>query len=187
MMLHMTIAAEHMTAEQLWRMPKGDMRHELIRGELHTMAPAGFDHGAVIINLSTMLATTVKRRKLGVVVGAETGFKLTEDPDTVRGADIAFVRADRIPKTGRPKTFWLGAPDLAVEVLSPDDRPKAVAQKVGDYLSAGARLVWVADPKKRTVRIHRPMAEPETLRNGDTLLGESVVPGFKCKVSEIFA
>src|SRR5437763_9591835 len=101
----MTIAAEHMTAKQLWRMPKGDMRHGLIRGELHTMAPAGFVHGAVIINLSTMLATAVKRRKLGVVVGAETGFKLTEDPDTVRGADIAFVRAARIPKSGLPKTY----------------------------------------------------------------------------------
>src|SRR4051812_14372339 len=120
----MTIATSPTTAEQLWRMPKDEMRHELVRGELFTMAPAGFDHGAVIINLSIPLATYVKKHKLGIVVGAETGFILTRDPDTVRGADIAFVRAARIPKSGRPKKFWIGGPDLAVEVLSPDDRPK---------------------------------------------------------------
>src|SRR5436190_22477604 len=97
-----------MTAEQLWRMPKDDMRHELVRGQLRMMAPAGFDHGALITNLSTLLATHVKKRKLGVVVGAETGFMLTRRPDTVRGVDIGFVRASRIPKSGRPKTFWIG-------------------------------------------------------------------------------
>src|SRR3954466_177571 len=155
----MTTATAPITAEQLWRMHNDDQRYELVRGELHMMAPAGFDHGAVIINLSTLLATHVKRRRLGVVVGAETGFILSRDPDTVRAADIAFVRAARIPKSGRPKAFWVGGPDLAVDVLSPDDRPREVKRKVQDYLAAGAALVWVVNPKNRTVTVHRPMVE----------------------------
>src|SRR4051794_31250310 len=126
----MTIATSPTTAEQLWRMPKDEMRHELIRGELQTMAPAGFEHGSVIGKLTFLLARHVYANKLGLVLGAETGFILARDPDTVRGADVALVRAARVPKEGPPKKFWIGAPDLAGEVLSPDDRPKEVARKV---------------------------------------------------------
>jgi Uma2 family endonuclease len=182
----MTLATDLITAEQLWRMPKQDSRCELIRGELRTMAPSGFEHGAVIIRLSYLLADHVFKHKLGVVTGAETGFVLARDPDTVRGADIAFVRASRIPKSGLPQKFWVGAPDLAVEVLSPEDRPKDVAQKVEDYLTGGAQLVWVVSPKKRAVSIHQPMVESRTLKQGDLLTGEKVVPGFRCKVAQIF-
>jgi Uma2 family endonuclease len=182
----MTVATEQITAKQLWRMPKDGVRHELVRGQLTTMAPSGFEHGAVIINLSTLLANHVKKRRLGVVVGAETGFILTRDPDTVRGVDIGFVRASRIPKEGPPKQFWTGAPDLAVEVLSPDDRPGEVSRKVNDYIASSAAMVWVVNPKNRTVTVHQPMTEPQVFRNGQTLTAGKVVPGFKCKVSEIF-
>jgi Uma2 family endonuclease len=182
----MTLATEFMTAEQLWRLPKQDFRCELVRGELRTIAPAGFEHGTVIIRLNTLLANHVFKHKHGELTGAETGFILSRDPDTVRGADIAFVRAARIPKSGRPTKFWVGAPDLAVEVLSPDDRPKEVAQKVDDYLTAGAQLVWVVNPRRRTVIVHRPMSAAVTLKSTDALTGDEVIRGFRCKVAEIF-
>jgi Uma2 family endonuclease len=150
------------------------------------MAPAGFDHGATIINIAVLLAAHVKKHKLGVVLGAETGFILARDPDTVRGADVAFVRAARLEGKPRPKSFWVGAPDLAVEVLSPDDRPGEVKQKVNDYLAAGALLVWVVDPKRKSVTVHRPNQGSEVLRASETLHGEHVVPGFKCKVADVF-
>src|SRR3954470_20928308 len=182
----MTTAIAPITAEQLWRMPRDEQRYELVRGELHTMAPSGFEHGSVIVRLTVLLAKHVQKRKLGVVVGAETGFVLTKEPDTVRAADIAFVRAARIPGGALPKKFWIGAPDLAVEVLSPADRPREVKRKVQDYIASSAAMVWVVNPKNRTVTVHRPMVEPRTLRSGDTLDGGEVVPWFKCKVSEIF-
>ncbi|HEV7301227.1 MAG TPA: Uma2 family endonuclease [Tepidisphaeraceae bacterium] len=179
-----SIATQIVTARELWKNPPPG-RCELIRGEIVMMAPSGFDHGATIINLSFLLAAHVKKHKLGVVVGAETGFIVARDPDTVRGADIAFVRADRLLGP-RPKSFWIGAPDLAVEVLSPDDRPGEVARKVDDYLAAGALLVWVVSPKRKSITVHQPMAEPRTLRSTDTLDGGIVLSGFRCKVAQAF-
>ncbi|MGH7214797.1 MAG: Uma2 family endonuclease [Tepidisphaeraceae bacterium] len=181
----MSTMSHLLTADDLWNLP-GDGRRELVKGEVRTMAPAGFDHGAVIMNLSVPLATYVKAHRLGVVTGAETGFKLSSNPDTVRGADIAFVAASRIPATGRPVKFWQGAPDLAVEVVSPDDTMAEVEEKVDDYLNAGARLVWVVNPRRRTITVHRPGIEPVLLRQSDTLDGQDVVPGFSCRVAEVF-
>jgi Uma2 family endonuclease len=179
-------ATQFITARELWRSPPRG-RCELVRGELRMMAPSGAEHGGVIINMSVLLATHVKKHHLGRVFGAETGFVLTRNPDTVRGADVSFVRVSRVPKEGLPKSFWIGAPDLAVEVLSPDDRPKDVADKVEDYLTAGALLVWVVNPKKKTVTVHQPMTPAVLLQSTDVLDGVNVVRGFKCRVSEIFA
>jgi Uma2 family endonuclease len=174
------------TAEELWRMPN-DQRRELVKGEIRTMAPSGFDHGAIIDNLHVLLSTHVRAKKLGRVLGAETGFKLAKNPDTVRGADISFITAARLPARGRPVGFWDGAPDLAVEVISPTDTLKEVEEKAGDYVAAGTRLVWVVNPRTRTITIYRGGAEPVVLREADSLDGEDVVPGFKCGVSEVFA
>jgi Uma2 family endonuclease len=174
------------TAEELWNMP-GDQRRELVRGELRIMAPAGSEHGAVINNLAFLLTLHVREHDLGVVFGAETGFVLARDPDVVRGVDVAFVRKARIPKTGLPKKFWEGAPDLAVEVLSPSDPAEEIEEKVDDYLNARTPLVWVINPRRRTITVHRPGRDPQVLRENDTLDGEDVVPGFACKVTDAFA
>src|SRR5688572_3965126 len=162
----MSTAARSITAEELFRMP-GDQRRELVKGELRTMAPAGFEHGAIIINIAWRLADYVKRNDLGVVLGAETGYVLRRNPDTVRGADVSFVAIARIPAKRLPQKFWEGAPDLAVEVMSPEDTANELGEKVGEYLSAGARLVWVVNPKRRTVTVHRPGSEPRILRGSD--------------------
>jgi len=180
------VVAKNVTAEQLFRMPDDGFRYELVRGELRKMTPAGFRHGAIIIRLSTPLAAFVDEHHLGVVAGAETGFKILSDPDTVRAPDVAFVRQDRIPREGPPETFWPGAPDLAVEVISPSDTVYEVEEKVAEWLSAGTRMVWVVHPKRRVVEVHRPSAKTVALAEQDALDGGDIVPGFRLQVAEIF-
>ena len=182
----MTTTPRIFTADDLWLMPN-DQRRELVKGELRTMAPAGFDHGAVIVNLTFLLTQHVRQHQLGLVLGAETGFMLARDPDTVRGADIAFVSNERLPAGPRPKGYFPAAPDLAVEVMSPGDTLNEVEDKVDDYLAAGTRLVWVVNPRRRTVTAHRPGVGPTLFGNTETLTGDDIVPGFTCAVAEIFA
>ena len=174
------------TASELFAMPDDGFRYELVKGELRKMSPSGSEHGAIIINITLLLCQYVKANKLGVCFGAETGFKIASDPDTVRAPVVAFVRQERIPESGIPKKFWPGAPDLAVEVLSPGDTRREVAEKVEDWLQAGARAVWVIDPRRRSVTVHRPMTDVTVLSEGDELDGGEVVPGFRCKAAEIF-
>jgi Uma2 family endonuclease len=175
-----------MTADELFMMKPDGFRHELVKGELRTMSPAGSEHGAIIINLALPLAQHVRANKLGVVFGAETGFKIAANPDTVRAPDIAFIRREHIPPTGIPKTFWNGAPDLAVEVLSPGDKAAEVEEKVEAWLSAGASAVWVVDPKRRSITVHHSLKNVTTLSEDDELEGRDVVPGFRCRVADIF-
>lgn len=183
----MALTGRARTADELFRLPDDGYRYELVKGELRKMTPAGFEHGAVVMNLSAPLAQHVKASGLGVVCGAETGFKVASDPDTVLAPDIAFVRRDRIPASGRPTTFWPGAPDLAVEVLPPSDTIFAVDEKVATWLSAGAAAVWVVNPRNRTVAIYRSGAAQRTLPEQETLDGEQVISGFRLSVAEVFA
>ena len=151
------------------------------------MSPAGFDHGAVMMNISAPLAQYVKARRLGVVCGAETGFVLARKPDTVLAPDVAFVRRERIPAAGRPRSFWEGPPDLAVEVRSPGDTRREVAEKVAAWLAAGTLAVWVADPSDASVTVHLPGQAARRLEAGDTLDGAPLLPGFRLPVAEVFA
>ncbi|MHC4133936.1 MAG: Uma2 family endonuclease [Planctomycetota bacterium] len=172
------------TAEEL--LQAGEIgRCEFIRGELHMMIPPGAKHGRITFNLTGPIINHVKANGLGSVYAAETGFLLSRDPDTVRAPDVAFVRADR---PGSPdRGYYPGAPDLAVEVLSPDDRPGYVRDKVAEWIEAGARAVWVVDPRARTVVVHEPGGEPRVLGDGDTLPGGHVSPGFALAVAEVLA
>jgi Uma2 family endonuclease len=175
-----------LTAEDLWRMPNDGTRRALMRGELRTTTPSGADHGGVTVNFTVALAVHVRSRGLGEVFAAETGFRLSRDPDTVVGADVAFVRAERIPPEGRPKGFWEGAPDLAVETLSPSDTVEEVEEKVDAYLAAGARVVLTLNPKRKTITVHKSAENPIILHVGETLDLDDVVPGFKCPVADVF-
>ena len=169
------------TAEQLLR--AGDIgRCELIRGELRMMIPAGGEHGRVTINVTVAVANFVRARRLGVLYGAETGFILARDPDTVRAPDLAFTTAERASTPERG--FVPGAPDLAVEVLSPDDRPGYVREKVAEWLEAGTLAVWVVDPSQRTVTVHDGTAT--LYGETDTLVGGDLLPGFELPVREVF-
>jgi len=172
------------TAEQLLRTP--DLgRCELICGELIMMSPAGGMHGVVVGNVTGPLAVFVKQNRLGKVLGAETGFHIGHDPDTVRAPDVAFVRAARLGQ-GIPAGFFQGPPDLAVEVLSPDDRMGMVLAKVHRWLDAGCDTVWVIDPDKRTVSVHRKDEEPCVLGESEVLSGGDLLPGFALPLAEVF-
>lgn len=176
-----------MTADELLTLPRGKYRYELVKGELLQMAPAGFEHGTVSMRFAIMLGQFVMTSRLGEVTGPDTGFKIASDPDTVRAPDVAFVRRERIQETGRPQGFWPGAPDLAVEVISPGDTYTAVEEKVNDWLEAGTRMVIVMNPRTRTMMVYRSPAEVTRLTESDTLALGDVVAGFSCRVSELFA
>ncbi len=175
-----------MTAVQLLDMADDGYRHELVRGELRTMPPAGNVHGAVANVLAWSLTNCVMANDLGIVYAAETGFLLASDPDTVRAPDAAFTSWARIDEMGEVEGYWPGAPDLVVEVVSPNDRYSEVNEKVADWLGAGAQMVVVVDYRRREVAVHRHASDIVTLTDGDTLEGSEVVPGWKMPVSDMF-
>lgn len=175
--------ARLVTADELERMPEDDYRYELVKGRLIRMSPVGYDHGRIVAGFGSLLQQHVKLRQLGDVL-IELGCKLESNPDTVRAPDIVFIRRDRIPPA--PKGFWKGAPDLSVEVLSPDDRASEVREKIDEYLTRGVLGVLVVDPRRKTVALHRPSQPARTLREADTLDISDIVDGFTCHVREIF-
>jgi Uma2 family endonuclease len=149
---------------------------------------AGFEHGRIAAQVGALLSTFVKDRGLGVVVGAETGFVLAEDPPIVRAPDAAFVAAGRLPVgTTSIKGFARLAPDLAVEIVSPSNTRADIRDKVRDYLAAGVRLVWVLEPRDVRVTVSRRGSPATVLRGGDELGGEAVLPGFRVAVADLFA
>lgn len=168
-----------MTADELLRTHLADKRVDLVRGALLVREPAGYLHGEITATLSKLLMDHVDARALGRVLAAETGFKLQTDPDTVRAADIAFIRRARLPDP-RPTGYPALAPDLVVEVLSPSDRPGDTLAKVGDWLNAGTALVWLIDPERRVARVYRADGTETVVPADETLDGEEVVPGFSC-------
>jgi Uma2 family endonuclease len=182
----MSTSAALMTAEELLRLPRGQFRYELINGELKKMSPTGHEHGRITINLTLPLAQYVKANRLGAIYAAETGFRLASNPDTVLAPDIAFICQQRVDSVGATKGFWPGAPDLAVEVLSPDDRAAQVTKKVSDWLTGGARQVWVVSPELRSISVYRSETDVTTLSEKDILKAEDLLPGFGLAVGEIF-
>jgi len=137
--------------------------------------------------LGIALGVYLEKHQLVVVFGEQTGFILTRNPDTVRAPDIAFLREERIPAEGFGMEYFDGAPDLAVEVLSPSNRPGSMRRKIDQYFAAGTRLVWVIDFRKRTIVVHAPRRTPITLDESDALDGEDVIPGFHYEIAQLFA
>ncbi|MDT7807814.1 MAG: hypothetical protein QOJ70_1627 [Acidobacteriota bacterium] len=182
----MSMTLQRSTADELFAMPDDGFRYELVKGELRRMSPSGSEHAVIIGKLTMRLGQHVEANNLGLYFGAEAGFKIASDPDTVRAPELAFVGRERIPGSGVPKKFWSGAPDLAVEVVSPGDTFNEVEEKLEQWLSAGTRAVWIVNPRRRSVAVYGSMSDVTRLSEGDELEGGEVVPGFRCKVSEIF-
>lgn len=173
-----------LTAEELLRVDLPGKATELLRGHLLVREPPGTRHGSIAARLTYLLADHVYRHDLGVVCGQDTGFKIHADPDTVRAPDVAFIgraHADRIPATG----YAPFAPDLVAEIVSPDDRRGELLAKVGQWLDAGATLVWVIDPARAEARVYRDNGELTIIAADGRLFGEPVVPGFTCALADV--
>lgn len=176
-----------LTADDLWRMGTGDARRELVNGEVIEMAPAGGVHGGVTSRIALKLMLHVDAHGGGKVVTVDVGFvlMLPGDPERVRAPDVAFVSTERLPEGRLPVGFIHGAPDLAVEVLSPSDNPLDVQQKVRDYIEAGSRLVWIVAPAPRAVTVYRPDGSARLVREPEPLDGEDVLPTLTIPLGEI--
>jgi len=149
------------------------------------MSPAGSEHGRIVWNITLLIGNFVKSHKLGTMRGAETGFIIRRNPDSVRAPDIAFIRADRPPEKF-PQGYFDGAPDLAVEVLSPNDRANEVQAKIRDWLDAGCRAVWIVDPETKSVTIYKSTHDIVVFNSTDTITDAQILPDFNAAISEIF-
>lgn len=167
-------------------MPEGEGKRELVRGEVVEWMPVGGLHGDVVLELAVRLRTWAKQGGQGYV-GTEVGYRVHRDPDTVRAADISFVKQSRMPESGIPEGFMDFAPDLAVEVVSPFETAEEIQDKTTDYLTAGTSQVWVIYPRRRQVVVHTADGLARTLKEDDSLEAPDLLPGFTCKVSELFS
>jgi Uma2 family endonuclease len=175
-----------MTAEEFWQSPLNSKHAELVRGEVVEAMPPSKDHGTIALAIGTLLRLWVQGGA-GGKAGVEAGFILARDPDIVRGPDVYYVSAVRAQNDDNSRAFWTIAPDLAVEVVSPDETADDVRAKVRDYLAAGTQLVWTVHPRTREVIVHTPDGLARTYSEGDTLEFPDVLSGFSCEVAELFA
>jgi Uma2 family endonuclease len=176
-----------MTADELLRLPHDGWRYELIDGELHRMAPAGGEHGFVGGTALRRLGTFLDQHPEvgGALFAAETGFRLSRDPDTVRAPDVAYITQERLP-LARVPGYPEMAPDLLVEVVSPNDTAAEIQSKVDEWLRAGAQIVWVLYPTNRTAMVYGTDGAARLLHADDTLHGEPALPGFTCRLGDLF-
>lgn len=172
-----------MTAEELIKLPDDSHRYELVKGVLLTMSPPGEEHGKVSATIIFLLKSFVQAKELGTVYG-DTGFKLETDPDTVLAPDAAFIGSERAGTAS--KGYRFGAPDLAVEVISPSDRRSKVDQKTERWLSLGTRAVWLIRPQSRTVEVVLANGQRTVFTEKDELVDDVIVRGFRVPVVEIF-
>jgi Uma2 family endonuclease len=180
------------SAEELWELshaPENDgLRLELSEGVLIEMSPAGGKHGTLTMKLGRLIGDHVESNHLGETTAAETGYILFKNPDgkdTVRAPDVGFIAAARIPETGLPDGYVPFAPDLAVEVVSPNDDAETLEKKIGEYLKYGTKMVWVFYPNLKRAVVHTPSGS-YPVGIDDTLDGGDVLPGFKLPMRDFF-
>jgi Uma2 family endonuclease len=182
----MAVEPRLMTAEELLALPDDGMRHELVKGEIRTMAPAGGEHGDIGGTVHGNVFIVVRAGRMGRVFNSDTGFLLGRDPDTVRAPDVAFIRADRIPPEGIPKKGYIPiAPDLVVEVVSPGDTAAEVQETVEEWLGFGARAVWVVYPSGPRLQLNLPDGSARTLGPDDDIDGGEALPGFRMRLRDL--
>jgi Uma2 family endonuclease len=182
-----TVGTKLITIEEFEKIPDppDGSRLELVRGEVVVMPSSKARHGVICHRISRLLGNEVDPNKLGWVTTNDTGVILERDPDTMRGPDVAFWSIVRQPAL--PAEYFEIPPDIAVEVLSPEDRRKEVREKIKEYLTHGVKLVWLVDPETRTVTVYQGSFRGTELDESDTLTGGDMLPNFSCKVSDLFA
>lgn len=172
------------TDRDLLSLPRDGRKYELVDGQVR-VSPAGARHGEVIVRLTVELASHVRAGGLGRVFDSSTGYRLPGG--NLRSPDVSFVATGRLPAGPAPDGFLTVPPDLAVEVLSPEDDARDVLDKVGEYLRCGVRVVWIVDPKAQRAAAYRSLTEVQLVPSGATLEGGDVVPGFSCALDDLLA
>lgn len=182
-----TVAQKLITAKEFMNMPDPEdgTQQELVRGEIITMSLPGGRHGACCSKVDRRIGNFVEANRLGTVCANDTGLLTEKDPDTVRGPDVAYWSYERLPEV--PNDAISLPPNLAVEVLSPSNRPGQIREKLREYFALGVNMVWIVDPEDRTVTVYRSADEGRLLHENATLSGEEILPGFSCRVAELFA
>jgi Uma2 family endonuclease len=188
----MSTTTRLITADELLVMPHRDERGnycrlELIKGNLFVKELFSPAHGMLCSDIGAAISTFVEAHDLGLVFGTGTGFIVERNPDTIVGVDAAFVSRERLSEVEDFDFFLPFAPDLGVEVLSPNDTAREINEKVAMYFGAGARAVWVFNPKKKTVAVYASPSDVQTLSEHDTLEGGEMLPGFRLELSKLFA
>ena len=171
------------TIDDMYHMPKDGQKYELVDGEV-VVSPAGINHAEIVIKIAHIIATFLDDHPIGKVFGDNVG--IIFPTGNLRSPDVSFVRMDKFPDGKSPVTFGEFVPDFAVEVLSPGDRPRQVADKIGEFLECGVPLVWVVDPRAQTVTAYRSLSNIQQFNADDTITAEPVLPGFTCLVSRFF-
>jgi Uma2 family endonuclease len=180
------LATKLITAEEFAELPDPEdgSKQELVRGEIVETPLTKQIHGLVQAQIVWLLKSAVMPEQLGWV-GSESGVITERDPDTVRGPDVYFFSRTRFPE--RPEGWADGAPDLAVEILSPSNSRSSMRAKVAEYVTAGAKIVWVVDPESKTVMVYSGTLRGVELGEAETIDGGSLLPDFSCKVADFFA
>jgi Uma2 family endonuclease len=174
----------HWTDNELMALPKDGRKYELIEGEL-LMSPVGRSHSVICVRLLILLTTFVQKKKLGEVYDSSMGFRLSRD--LLLSPDVSFVSHARLKAIMvSPEKFLYGAPDLAVEVLSPGDPLHMIERKLEKYFQYGARTAWVVDPRRKTITVHTLDEVSKLSRQNQTLDGGDALPGFRCRVRQVF-
>jgi Uma2 family endonuclease len=181
-------ATQLITAEEFMRMPNPEdgSRQELVRGKVITMPSPFWNHGKIAGNIYFQIRTYLRENPIGQVV-VEGGVITQRDPDTVRGPDVSFMSNKRLPPGQTIEGYAEGAPDLCVEVLSKANTPAKIDKKLVEYFGGGSKLVWIVDPKGKTVRVHRSPKRSRLVKVDETLDGGDVLPGFTCAVADFFS
>lgn len=178
----MTVDTRVFTADELLRLPDDGWRYELVEGELRRMSPAGADHSSIAAWIVGSLIAHLKQHGIrGRVYSEGGGFLLSRNPDTILAPDAAYVIPERVVMT--PK-YFPGAPDVAFEVISPNDLYTEVAEKKDRYLAAGTRAVVIVDPRRFTVQVYR--STPGQTSVTDILTLDDVIPGWSMTLDDIF-
>lgn len=174
------------TAEEFLHHPDDGRITELVRGKVVVTNPPFLRHGRICSNVVRILGGFVEQRQIGITASNDTGIITQRDPDTVRGADVAFYSFERLPKGADPEGYAGVAPELVFEVLSPNDRWPEITAKVGEHLAAGVLAVCVLDPQSRTASVHDADRPPEKLTHSDKFQLPDILPGFAVSVSRLF-
>ena len=164
----------------------GDIgRCELVEGKIIMLSPTSWQHGKSERRLGQVMGSFVDEHQLGEVLVGEVGLYTQRNPDTIRGADVVFISNERLTQV-ESANFLDVAPELIVEIMSPNDRWSEVKQKMREYFSIEVILVWVVDPSDKTVSVYRSLTKVQLLTEGDLLSGEEVLPGFSVPVASLF-